>query len=64
MVKALIFGEIKGNMWEIGKKNKMDGHSIFTWLNGRIYEGEYKNDKKDGYGKFEWSDGKKYKRQW
>ena len=46
------------------KNNKMDGNGIFTWPDGRRYEGEYNNDKKDGYEIFELADGKKYKVQW
>ena len=42
----------------------MDGEGIFTWPDGRRYEGQYKDDKKDGYGLFEWADGKKYKGYW
>lgn len=29
---------------------------VFTWNDGRRYEGEYKDDKKHGYGVFEWPD--------
>lgn len=45
----------------------MDGKGVFKWPDGRVYDGEYKNDKKDGYGilitpKFEyrgyWKNGK------
>ncbi len=42
----------------------MDGYGVFTWKNGKIYQGEYKNDKKEGYGTFEWPDGRKYKGYW
>ena len=42
----------------------MDGNVIFTWPDGRRYEGESNNDKKDGYEIFELADGKKYKVQW
>lgn len=31
---------------------------MFTWLDGRKYEGEYKDDKKHGYGEFKWPDGR------
>jgi hypothetical protein len=31
---------------------------IFTWSDGRKYDGEYKDDKKHGYGVFEWPDGR------
>ena len=42
----------------------MDGKGIFTWHDGRKYEGEYKEDKKEGFGIFEWPNGKKYKGYW
>jgi len=28
--------------------NKMEGHGVFTWPDGRRYEGEYVDDKKEG----------------
>lgn len=28
----------------------MHGKGIYTWKDGRRYEGEYLNDKKHGYG--------------
>jgi hypothetical protein len=31
---------------------------VFTWSDGRKYEGEYKDDKKHGYGVFDWPDGR------
>ena len=42
----------------------MDGKGVFTWPDGRRYEGEYKDDKKEGYGIFEWTNGKKYRGYW
>ena len=42
----------------------MYGHGVFTWPDGRKYQGDYKDDKKDGYGLFEWPDGRKYKGYW
>ena len=42
----------------------MNGFGVFTWPDGRKYEGNYKNDKQDGYGTFTWSDGKQYKGPW
>ena len=48
-------------MW---KNNKMNGKGIFSWPDGRRYEGDYKDDKKDGYGEFEWNEGKKFKGNW
>ena len=32
----------------------MHGHGLFTWPDGRRYEGGYQNDKKQGHGEFEW----------
>ena len=42
----------------------MEGKGIFTWPDGRRYEGEYRNDKKEGFGTFYWNDGKIYKGNW
>lgn len=42
----------------------MHGSGIFTWPDGRKYEGEYSNDKKHGIGTYTWSDDKKYEGQW
>ena len=36
----------------------MDGKGVYTWKDGRKYEGEYKNDKKEGYGELTWPDSK------
>ena len=44
-------------MW---KNNKMNGHGVFTWTDGRKYTGDYKNDCKSGHGVFEWPDGRIY----
>lgn len=42
----------------------MSGYGITTWIDGRIYEGEYLEDKKHGFGTFTWPDGRKYKGNW
>jgi hypothetical protein len=42
----------------------MHGVGIFTWHDGRRYEGEYFDDKKQGQGVFTWPDGRKYDGQW
>jgi hypothetical protein len=42
----------------------MHGNGVFTWPDGRRYEGSYVQDKKQGHGTFEWPDGKKYVGDW
>ena len=37
---------------------------LFTWSDGRKYEGEYVDDKKEGKGTFTWPDGRKYIGGW
>ena len=37
---------------------------MFTWPDGRRYEGEYTDDKKEGTGTFYWPDGRKYEGGW
>jgi hypothetical protein len=44
--------------------NKMHGQGVFTWADGRKYEGEYIDDKKQGHGVFKWPDGRQYDGQW
>jgi len=44
--------------------NKMEGSGVFTWPDGRRYEGEYIDDKKEGHGVFYWPDGRKYEGGW
>jgi len=41
----------------------MHGRGVFTWKDGRRYEGDYKHDQKDGYGIYI-AKGKKYEGQW
>jgi len=36
----------------------MSGSGVYSWADGRRYEGEYVDDKKEGYGVFSWADGK------
>ena len=42
----------------------MDDFGIYTWQDGRTYEGFYQDDKKHGYGVYTWSDQKKYAGWW
>lgn len=42
----------------------MNGYGIYSWKDGRLYEGFYRDDKKHGYGVYTWSDQKKYAGYW
>lgn len=42
----------------------MHGFGVYTWKDGRRYEGEYLNDKKHGFGKYIWADGRQYIGNW
>ena len=42
----------------------MDDFGIYTWQDGRMYEGYYKEDKKHGFGIYIWSDSKQYSGWW
>ena len=38
----------------------MEGKGLYTFSNGKTYEGEFKNDLKEGFGVFKWPDGRIY----
>ena len=38
----------------------MEGHGVFTWNDGRVYEGNFSDDKKHGHGSMKWPDGSQY----
>lgn len=42
----------------------MHGKGVYTWQDGRKYEGEYMNDKKHGEGVYVWADGRRYEGEW
>ena len=42
----------------------MHGRGVYTWKDGRKYEGEYLHDKKHGHGVYSWADGRKYDGEW
>jgi hypothetical protein len=42
----------------------MEGMGVYTWADGRKYEGEYKDDKKHGFGIYLWADGRLYQGYW
>ena len=42
----------------------MEGMGIYTWQDGRMYKGQYKDDKKHGYGVYSWADQRLYQGMW
>ncbi len=42
----------------------MDEFGLYSWQDGRMYEGFYKDDKKHGFGVYTWSDQKRYAGWW
>lgn len=42
----------------------MEGVGVYTWADGRKYEGEYLDDKKHGYGFYTWADRRQYQGMW
>lgn len=42
----------------------MHGRGKFLWSDGRIYEGQYKNNKKEGFGIFNWPSGARFEGTW
>ena len=42
----------------------MDNRGIYSWKDGRKYEGEYSLDKKQGFGIYIWVDGRRYEGFW
>lgn len=44
--------------WSYGMKN---GHGIFNWADGSVYEGDFKDDQFHGKGEYTRADGKHYK---
>jgi len=54
--------ECKINIFALGEVK--DGRGTFTWSNGAMYEGEWKNDKEHGRGKKVWIDGATFEGEW
>lgn len=42
----------------------MHGSGVYTWQDGRKYEGAYAQNKKNGHGVYTYSDGSKYSGDW
>ena len=42
----------------------MHGKGTYTWLNGDMYAGDWRNDKRHGKGKSKYTDGEEYDGEW
>jgi hypothetical protein len=42
----------------------MHGYGMFTFADGKTYEGFYNNDKKHGFGIFSWLNNRSYEGWW
>ena len=42
----------------------MEGMGIYIWNDGRMYQGQYKDDKKHGFGVYTWADRRSYEGYW
>ena len=47
-----------GQVAEDGKTEH--GHGMFSWDNGNIYTGEFRNGRFNGHGRYAWADGRIY----
>ena len=45
---------------KINRSGQKDGYGIYRWIDGSIYEGEYKDDLRHGKGRFLWANGESY----
>lgn len=48
---------LEGMNWN---KNNLNGIGVATWLEGEMYEGEFKSSAKEGIGVYRWVDGTSY----
>ena len=44
--------------------NNMHGKGVYTWPDGRKYDGFYHRDKKHGFGIYSWADGRRFEGHW
>ena len=55
---------MKLGLYKIYKLNLYLSKGIFTWPNGDIYEGEFRDDFFDGFGIYEFNGGERYEGEW
>jgi hypothetical protein len=46
---------------EIDQKGRKNGKGTYTWHDGSVYVGDFKDDSRHGNGRFNWSNGESYK---
>jgi len=45
-------------------RNNKFVHGIYTWNNGRVYDGDWDNTLRHGFGRYYWPDDRKYEGEW
>ncbi len=55
-----------GSVYEggVNEEGLPHGHGIYKWVNGDVYEGEWKHGQRHGHGVCSFSSGNKYDGQW
>ncbi len=49
---------------EVNERNQPDGIGVFTYANGCLYEGGFREGMRDGFGVFTWNTGDVYEGEW
>jgi hypothetical protein len=57
-------GQVLRGPWYIPGSKIRHGHGVCTYVNGRMYEGEWKDDQKSGQGVCTWPSGSRYEGEW
>jgi hypothetical protein len=45
-------------------RNNKFVHGIYTWNNGRVYDGDWDNTLRHGFGRYTWPDNRRYEGEW
>jgi len=60
----LIYPNGDSYIGDINAEGKREGHGVYIFANGDLYQGQWLSDKKHGEGTFKYSNGESYHGQW